>query len=33
MAEILWDKKVGTYDRIDSNYLTHEPHAHNIQID
>ena len=33
MAEILWDKKVGTYDRIDSNYLTPEPHAHNIQID
>ena len=33
MAEILWDKKVGTYDKIDSNYLTPEPHAHNIQID
>ena len=33
MAEILWDKKVGTYDRINSDYLTPEPHAHNIQID
>ena len=33
MAEILWDKKVGTYDKIDSNYLTPEPHAHNIGID
>ena len=33
MAEILWDKKVGTYDRVNSDYLTPEPHAHNIQID
>ena len=33
MAEILWDKKVGTYDRINSDYLTPEPHAHNIQMD
>ena len=33
MAEILWDKKVGTYDRINSDYFTPEPHAHNIQID
>ena len=28
-----WDKKVGTYDRVNSDYLTPEPHAHNIQID
>lgn len=33
MAEILWDKKVGTYDRINNDYLTPEPHAHNIQMD
>ena len=33
MAEILWDKKVGTYDRVNSDYLTPEPHAHNIQMD
>lgn len=33
MAEILWDKKVGTYDRINSDYLTPETHAHNIQMD
>lgn len=33
MAEILWDTKVGTYDRVNSDYLTPEPHAHNIQID
>ena len=31
--EILWDKKVGTYDRVNSDYLTPEPHAHNIQMD
>jgi hypothetical protein len=33
MADILWDKKVGTYDIVDSNYFTPEPHAHNIAID
>lgn len=33
MAEILWDKKTGTYDLVDSDYLTPEPHAHNIGID
>lgn len=32
MAEILLDKKVGAYDKIDSNYLTPEPHAHDIII-
>lgn len=33
MTEILWNKKIGTYDRINSDYLTPEPHAHNIQMD
>ena len=32
MAEILWNKKVGTYDKVNSDYLTPEPHAHNISI-
>lgn len=32
MAEILWDKKVGAYDRIGSDYLTPEPYAHDIKI-
>lgn len=33
MADILWDKKTGTYDIVDSNYLTPEPHAHEIGLD
>ena len=33
MAEILWDKKEGTFDIVDSNYLTSEPHAHYVWID
>lgn len=32
MAEILWDKKEGTFDIVDSNYLTPEPHPYSIGI-
>lgn len=33
MAEILWDKKIGTYDIVDSNYLVPESHAHTVNIE
>lgn len=32
MAEINWDKKVGKFEKINSDYLTPESHAHNIKI-
>lgn len=32
MAEINWDKKVGKFEKINSDYLTPEPHAHKIKI-
>lgn len=33
MADILWDKKTGTWDVVDSDYFTPDPHAHEIGID